>query len=138
MSHSKGHKFIKNGEQNFYLIIKKFTQMKLTKYFLGFFLAFALTVAFNSQTQAQSTPKVKKRQVNQKKRIRNGVKSGELSKKEATKLRKQQRNIKKTKRAAKADGKVTRKERKQIQRKQNRASKNIKRKKHNNRKRKGN
>lgn len=110
--------------------------MKLTKYFLGFFLAFALTVAFNNQAQAQTTPKVKKRQVNQKKRIKNGVKSGSLTKKEAAKLRKQQRNIKATKRAAKADGKVTRKERKQIQRKQNRASKNIYRKKHNKRNRK--
>ena len=86
----------------------------------------------NAQTQ---TKKVNQRQENQKERVAQGVKSGELTKKETRKLARQQRDIQKTKRAAKADGVVTKKERAVINQKQNAANRNIKRKKNNDRNR---
>ena len=79
--------------------------------------------------------KVNQRQKNQTERIANGVKSGELTKKETKNLARQQKDIRKTKRAAKSDGKVTKKERAVIHSKQNAASRNIKRKKNNDRSR---
>ena len=51
--------------------------MKIKAIILGLF---AMTIAFASQ--AQTTPKVANRQVNQQKRIRSGYKSGALTKKE--------------------------------------------------------
>lgn len=95
--------------------------------------AFMLTAGLMcAQTQ---TKKANQRQKNQTTRIVNGAKSGELTKKETKKLMGQQRNIQKTKRAAKADGVVTKREKAAINRKQNAASRNIKRKKNNNRSR---
>ncbi|PWD97920.1 hypothetical protein [Marinilabilia rubra] len=99
--------------------------MKKTVFFI-----FAVLFTVFSSIDAQ-TPVVKKRQMNQQTRINQGVKSGELTKRETVKLQKQQRNVRKTKRAAKADGVVTRGERAVIQHKQNKANRNIYRKKHN-------
>ena len=98
---------------------------------LGTFILTAGLV--NAQTQ---TKKVNKRQKNQTERIAEGVKSGELTKKEAKKVARQQRDIRKTKRAAKADGVVTKKEKAVIHSKQNAANRNIKRKKNNDRSKK--
>jgi uncharacterized membrane protein YebE (DUF533 family) len=96
--------------------------------------AFILTAGLvNAQT---TTKKVNQRQGNQKERVVQGVKSGELTKKETKKLARQQRDIKRTKRAAKSDGVVTKKERAVIHQKQNAASRNIKRKKNNDKNRK--
>lgn len=89
-------------------------------------------VAFFAAGFSQTTKKqVNKRQVVQNKKINQGVKSGELTKKEAVKLKAQQRNINQTKKAAKADGVVTPKEKAIIKHKQNKAAKNIAKKKHN-------
>ena len=60
----------------------------------------------------------------------------EMYEKETKKLARQQKDIRRTKRAAKSDGKVTKKERAVIHSKQNAASRNIKRKKNNDRNRK--
>lgn len=85
-------------------------------------------------TQAQTSKKaIKRTQINQQKRISNGVKSGELTKGEVIRLQKQQVNIQKTKRKAAADGVVTRKEKAVIRKKQAKASRNITCKKNNNR-----
>ena len=100
--------------------------MKLKVIIFGLFV-FGFAFAGEAQT---ATPKVKDRQVNQQKRIRQGAKSGELTKKEAVKLQAQQKHIQRTKKRAKADGKVTKKERAKIHNKQNKASKNIRRQKH--------
>ena len=67
---------------------------------------------------------------NQKERIQDGVRSGEITKPEAKKLRAQQKHIRKTERAMKADGQMTKKERKVLDRKQDRASENIKHENH--------
>lgn len=85
---------------------------------------------------AQSTPKVDERQQRQQKRIDEGVKSGELTKKEAVKAEKRQNQIANQEAEAKADGKVTRKERRKLHRAQNRASKKIYEQKHDSEQRK--
>jgi hypothetical protein len=95
-------------------------------------LAFSLFIFIGQGLQAQSAC-ASKRQVKQQHRINQGVKSGTLTKKEATNLKMQQRDIRRTKRQAKADGVITRKEKATIVHKQDKANKNIHRKKHNQR-----
>ena len=97
------------------------------------FVLALLFVGFSMTTvKAQTTnPKVKKRQVNQQKRIHQGAKSGELTKGEYKALQQQQRRIQKSKKQAKADGTVTKRERARIHAQQQKASKNIARKKNN-------
>lgn len=85
-------------------------------------MVFGMAFTMNAQT---ATPEVKKTQVKQQKRIVQGVKSGELTKREAVKLEKQQKNIQRTKQRAKADGVVTKRERAVIKTKQVNASRNI-------------
>ena len=70
---------------------------------------------------------------NQRKRVRQGVKSGELTKAETAVLAHQQKDIRTAKHQARADGKVNRDERKDINQDQRKASKSINRKKHNKR-----
>ncbi len=97
------------------------------------------TAAFAQDTppappdNSRKTPVINQRQVNQRARIRQGVKSGELTRGEGAKLRSEQRTIRAEKRIAKADGKVTSAERHQIRKDQNKASKDIYRLKHNHR-----
>ena len=76
-----------------------------------------------------------RRQRKQAARVVDGVKSGELTKRETRQIVRQQRDVQRTKRRARADGKVTVRERVRIERKQDRASRNIARKKHNRRSR---
>lgn len=83
------------------------------------------------QTGTTKTPEITKRQMNQRARIRQGVKSGELTKGEAKNLRQEQKTIRAEKQMAKADGKVTPAERARIRKDQNKASRDIYRKKHN-------
>ncbi|MBL7816780.1 MAG: hypothetical protein JNL70_17295 [Saprospiraceae bacterium] len=85
---------------------------------------------FAMASNAQSTPKVDQRQQNQKERIKEGVKSGELTKKEAKHAVKAQKNIKHAENKAKADGVVTPKERAKLDHKQDKASQKIAKNKH--------
>ena len=98
-------------------------------------MAIVALPALAQQTQAK-TPRADKREVLQKKRIKKGVKSGELTKPEARRLVREQKKIRRDEKAAKADGKVTPRERAKLQREQNKASRDIARKKHNQRTRK--
>ena len=77
---------------------------------------------------------VKDREENQQDRIAQGIKSGELTPKEATNLEKGEAKIEKDRQKALADGKMTRKERKKLNKEENKESKKIFRKKHNLRK----
>lgn len=97
------------------------------------FIAGLLFIGISAVAMAQTTPVVDKREKNQKVRVTEGVKSGELTRRETRQLARQQRHIKKTEKAAKADGKVTARERRQLKREQRRANANIYRKKHNKR-----
>ncbi len=112
--------------------------MKLNAILSGLTLVLFCTVGF-SQTGKRPIPRKKKvekhqvikQQVVPQQKIKKGVKSGALTKKEAAKLRAQQQNIAKTKHAAKADGVVTKKEKAVIHQKQKAAKRNIAHKKHN-------
>jgi uncharacterized protein YoaH (UPF0181 family) len=75
-------------------------------------------------------PGVNKRQHRQAKRIKQGVKSGELTKHEAKELREDQRDIKTKEQAYKADGKLTNAERKDLQHDLNESSRDIHQEKH--------
>jgi len=96
-------------------------------------MASVLSVAISGIALAGTTndPGIQKREQNQEKRIDQGVQSGQLTPKEAGKLEAQQTKIKQDEERMKADGTLTPAERRKLKREQNRASKNIYRKKHN-------
>ncbi len=71
------------------------------------------------------------RQVKQQERIHQGVKSGEVTKKEYRHLQKQQARIQRSKKQAWSDGKLTKKERVRLEHQQDKASRHIYRAKHN-------
>ncbi len=81
-----------------------------------------------------SDPVVQQREANQQQRIEQGVRSGQLTPREAGRLEAQQARIQQSEARMKADGNLTPRERAKLTREQNRASRNIYRKKHNNRK----
>lgn len=89
-----------------------------------------IVTAVASQTNAQSTPGIKKEQCEQQARIQQGVRSGELTRKEAARLEMQQAKINHHKRLAKADGVVTIQERAMIKHEQRRADRSIAIQKH--------
>ena len=101
--------------------------MKIKVLIIGMFL---FGFGISAQAQKCGTRSVKKTQIKQQKRIQHGIKSGELTRKEAVGLQAQQVHINRTKKRAKADGIVTPKERAIIGKKQYKASKNIYRQKH--------
>lgn len=90
----------------------------------------ALILAF---TIGNANAQIANRQANQHKRIKHGVKNGELTKAEAANLIQGQREIRHDKREAKADGVFTATERKEIRQNQKQESRKIYRKKHNRR-----
>ena len=94
------------------------------------FVAAFMLVAINLQAPAQTTPKVTQRQKNQQARIKEGIKSGELTRPEAAKLEGEQAKVQAEKRMAKADGKVTPAERAKLRHDQNKASRHIYKEKH--------
>lgn len=106
--------------------------MKLMKAILA---TICLSLAFSTVSLAQSnrTPGVNKRQVNQRQRINQGVRSGEITRGEYRRIQNQQQDVRQEKREAKADGVVTRRERAEIHQEQNQSSRKIYRAKHNRR-----
>lgn len=77
-----------------------------------------------------NTPRIDKRQINQDRRIDQGVASGELTKREATRLDRGQDRIENLEDKAKSDGVVTRRERARLHQAQNVESRRIYRQKH--------
>ncbi len=98
-----------------------------TKFLLFLFNGMLITGIAFAQTV---TPKVAKKQANQHARINEGVKSGELTKKEAAALRAREAKLQRDKKIAKSDGKVTPAERAKLNREANRNSKAIHNQKH--------
>jgi hypothetical protein len=92
---------------------------------------FGMIIALSIAAAAQNTNGIDDREKNQKERIVNGVKSGDLGFKETAKLLNQQAEIRKFERKAKADGTVTLGERVRLHRELNQASRNIRRKRNN-------
>jgi hypothetical protein len=78
---------------------------------------------------------VRQKGKNERHRIAQGVKSGELTKTEAKNLANGQKEIHQDVKEAKADGVVTKEEKKEIKQDQRQQSRKIYRKKHNNRER---
>lgn len=103
--------------------------MKFKIVLLG--VVFILGMAVTSE--AQQSPRVNKTQIQQKKRIKQGIRSGELTRAETKRLARQQRQIQRQKRTAKRDGQVTPRERQRIRKSQKRANRAIIRGKHNRR-----
>lgn len=78
----------------------------------------------------KAAPGVNHRQYDQRNRVQQGVRSGELTREEAQTLRGEQRDIRQTEREYKSDGVLTRTERKDLHQEQNQASQNIYEEKH--------
>jgi len=98
--------------------------MKLT------YAALAVGALLSTSAMAQNTQDVIQRDVNQEKRIEQGLKSGELSTKEASKLEREESRVDKMESKALSDGKLSNAEKHRIEREQNRVSKDIAREKH--------
>lgn len=95
-------------------------------------VAMALTMLTAAVASAHAaTPRVDQRQANQRARIQQGVRSGELTRGEASRLRAGQRHVNRVERRAKADGVVTGRERAHLNHAQNVQSRHIARLKHN-------
>ncbi|GAA4025809.1 hypothetical protein GCM10022409_07270 [Hymenobacter glaciei] len=92
--------------------------------------ALALLGASYSASAQTATPVIAARQHNQQTRIRQGVKSGALTRAEATRLKSREADIRQDKAAAKADGVVTRDERQDIRKDEHQTSRAIYRQKH--------
>lgn len=93
-------------------------------------------LAMHTPLEAQTTTnRSDRKEIRQRARIHEGRKSGELTRREARQLRRQQRRIHMRKRHAASDGVVSPDEQQRIDRSQRRASRNIFRKKHNQRSR---
>jgi uncharacterized membrane protein YebE (DUF533 family) len=95
-----------------------------TKVLASAIVLFALFTSASAQT-------IRQKGKNERHRIAQGVKSGELTKSEAKNLAQDQREIHQEVKAAKADGVVTKEERKDIKQDQRQTSRKIYRKKHN-------
>lgn len=94
-------------------------------------IAIAITAAaLPALAQTTSAPRIDQRQANQDRRIEQGVKSGQLTGKEAARLEKGQAREQKMEAKAAADGKVTKKERARIEHAQDQQSRKIAREKH--------
>ena len=92
-----------------------------------------LTLEFGiTNTNAQ----IKHRAQNQQQRIRQGVKSGEVTKAEARNLRSNQKDVQQDIKEANYDSKVTNAKKKDLKRDERKNSRQIYRKKHNERERK--
>ncbi|KAF0182949.1 MAG: hypothetical protein FD164_903 [Nitrospirae bacterium] len=92
-------------------------------------ITFSLAVA-PALAAGTDSPGIDQRQMNQQKRIDQGVQSGQLTEKEAKKLNKQQDRIEKKEAKMKEDGKLTKKERAKLKKKQDKAGKKIYKEKH--------
>jgi hypothetical protein len=92
----------------------------------------ALTVVAAGTALADGTRDrgVNVRQHSQHARIHQGVKSGELTRRETHQVREEQRDVRQLERAYKSDGTLTRAERADLHHEQNQASRDIRRQKH--------
>lgn len=93
----------------------------------------AAIVAFALSVNVADAQTIRKNAKQERRRIAQGVKSGELTKSEAKNVINDQKEIRQEVKAAKSDGTVTKEERKDIKQDQRQASRKIYRKKHNNR-----
>ena len=98
---------------------------------LGMIMAIFLTITAFLSVNASYAGRAGKRQVNQQKRIHQGVKSGEVTKREYKRLQREQAGIQRSKKRAWSDGQLTRKEKLRLEHRQDKASRHVYRAKHN-------
>lgn len=110
--------------------MKKIVNAVMALMFVG---AMGLTLSAEAKGGTR-TPLANKRMHKQKKRIQQGVKSGELTKDEAKELVQDHKALRQEIKNDKSDGKVTKEERQQIQKDLNAESKKIYDLKHNDQK----
>jgi len=91
--------------------------------------------AYAERPHRPHDPGVNARQERQEHRVKQGVRSGELTKGETQQLREERRNIRQEERTYKADGTLTRDERKDLHQDMNDLSKDIYTEKHDDEKR---
>jgi hypothetical protein len=102
-----------------------------TRFTLLLMVAGILGVASLSQAEAGVRDAgVNARQQNQHQRVRQGVRSGELTRRETRNIAEGQRDIRQLERAYKSDGQLTRAERVDLHHEQNQASRDIYKQKH--------
>jgi hypothetical protein len=92
-------------------------------------LILIVTATLSGAALAQQTPNLDKREAKQQARIDQGVRSGQLHRREAGRLEAREAKLNADEAAAKADGKVTPKERTKLQAEANRDSRRIYRQK---------
>jgi hypothetical protein len=92
--------------------------------------AVSASVASADTQRGVRDPRVNARQHVQRERIQQGVRSGELTRREAHNAREDQRDIRQLERAYKSDGELTRGERRDLAHEQNQASRELYRNKH--------
>ena len=97
---------------------------------------FAVVSASHADTRRTRDPGVNARQHNQRERIQQGVRSGELTRRETGRLVEEQRDVRQLERAYKSDGTLSGAERRDLQHEQNQASRAIYRQKHDDEQRK--
>lgn len=105
----------------------------ITKGRISWVLVVAGVVSVASLSQAEAgvrDPGVNARQQHQQQRVRQGVRSGELTRRETRNLAEEQRDIRQLERAYKSDGQLTRAERSDLHHEQNQASRDIYKQKH--------
>jgi len=100
------------------------------KRIVNILLSVIFVLAMGASVLAQTTPSVDRREHRQQKRIKRGVKSGELNKREAARLEEQQARTRRLEAKAKSDGTVTPKERARLQHRENKTSRHVYRQKH--------
>jgi hypothetical protein len=111
--------------------MKRRTENKSSRVSLVLLVAGVLGVAGLSQAEAGTRdPGVNQRQQNQHQRIKQGARSGELTRRETGALAREQRDVRQLERAYKSDGELTRAERVDLHQEQNQASRHIYNQKH--------
>ena len=96
---------------------------------MGFFMAATLVLGVNIIANA-NTPRINKREHSQQERIRQGIRSGSLTRHEAARLEAEQARIRVDEARAKADGRVSYRERERLNRELSRAGSDIHHQKH--------
>jgi len=99
------------------------------KRIVSILLSVMFVLALGVTVSAQRTPSVDRREHRQQRRVRHGVRSGSLTRREAARLEAQQARTRRLEAKAKSDGTVTRRERARLQRRENRTSRHIYRQK---------
>ena len=96
---------------------------------MGFFLVATLVLGVSVIANA-NTPRINKREHYQQERIREGIRSGALTRHEAARLEAEQAKIRVDEARARADGHVSYRERERLTRELSRASRDIHHQKH--------